>query len=82
MRLTHRLLATLFIGTFALVLTARPEASAPPSGPPTIDSILGAPSAIEVVAATKTDRVAWVAYERGKRNVYTAGAPTWARPCA
>jgi dipeptidyl aminopeptidase/acylaminoacyl peptidase len=32
-------------------------------------------SPLDLVAAKKSDRLAWMAYERGMRNVYTAGAP-------
>jgi dipeptidyl-peptidase-4 len=83
MRHGHRLLTISGLGVCALLLAAHPQASAPPvpanppSGPPTIDQFLGASSAIEVTAAAKTDRVAWIAYERGKRNVYTAVAPAF-----
>jgi hypothetical protein len=53
---------------------ARPGAAAAPqaaaqAGGPTIDQFMGAPSGLEVVAAKRADRIAWVAYERGKRNV-------------
>src|SRR4051812_9717395 len=46
-----------------------------PSSPPTIEQLLtpGYPS--ELVSAKKADRIAWIAYERGQRNVYTATAP-------
>lgn len=83
MRHGHRLLTISGLAVCALVLVAHPRAAAPPdptnppSGPPTIDQFLGASSAIEVTAAAKTDRVAWIAYERGKRNVYTATAPAF-----
>ena len=42
---------------------------------PSIDQFLhpGFPS--ELVAANQTDRIAWLANERGLRNVYTAAAP-------
>jgi len=80
-----RRLPTIFgLGMSALLLAAHPRADSsagpatPSSGAPTIDQVLGAPSAIEVTAATKTDRVAWIAYERGRRNVYTAAAPAFA----
>jgi dipeptidyl-peptidase 4 len=32
-------------------------------------------SPLELTAAKKADRVAWTVYEKGMRNVYTAGAP-------
>lgn len=52
-----------------------PVAPARAQSPPTIDEFLhpGFPSGL--VAAAKTDRIAWLAYERGLRNVYTAAAP-------
>jgi dipeptidyl-peptidase 4 len=42
---------------------------------PTIDQFLhpGFPSGL--VSAAQTDRIAWLAYERGLRNVYTGAAP-------
>jgi hypothetical protein len=50
-----------------------PAASA--ASKPTIAQFLSPASALELTAARKADRVAWVAYERGMRNVYTAAAP-------
>src|SRR5438105_12745357 len=41
----------------------------------TIDQFLSPASPLEVSAAKKADRIAWVTYERGMRNVYTAAAP-------
>jgi dipeptidyl-peptidase-4 len=84
MRHGRRLFMISGLGVSALLLAAHPRAAPSAdsanlaSGPPTIDQFLGAPSAIEVTAASKTDRVAWIAYERGKRNVYTAAAPAFA----
>src|SRR5581483_11001476 len=49
--------------------------SAPKTTTYTIDQFLSPPSPLEVSAAKKADRVAWVTYERGMRNVYTAAAP-------
>ncbi|MEO8335753.1 MAG: prolyl oligopeptidase family serine peptidase [bacterium] len=40
-----------------------------------IDQFLSPASPLEVSAARKTDRIAWVSYERGMRNVYVASAP-------
>jgi dipeptidyl aminopeptidase/acylaminoacyl peptidase len=41
----------------------------------TIDQFLSPPSPLEVSAAGKADKLAWVTYERGLRNVYVASAP-------
>jgi hypothetical protein len=75
-----RLLAAVAVAT-VLILVATPRASqtkSPAQASPTIDQFLGASSPLELVSAKKADRVAWIAYERGKRNVYTAAAPTFA----
>jgi dipeptidyl-peptidase-4 len=44
-------------------------------GTPTIEQFLSPPYPFELVSAKKRDRIAWLAYERGRRNVFTAGAP-------
>jgi dipeptidyl-peptidase-4 len=82
MRQNRRPLTIFTLGMSVLLLAAHPGADSPAgpaisSGPPTIDQFLGASSAIEVTAASKTDRVAWIAYERGRRNIYTAAAPAF-----
>jgi dipeptidyl-peptidase 4 len=41
----------------------------------TLDQYLRPGMPIEVVSAKKADRIAWIATERGLRNVYTATAP-------
>ena len=43
----------------------------------TIDQFLSPASPLEVSAARKADRLAWVTYERGLRNVYVASAPAY-----
>ena len=42
-----------------------------------IDSFLAPGYPFELVAAKKADRIAWLAYERGVRNVYTAAPPAF-----
>ncbi|MGD0308681.1 MAG: prolyl oligopeptidase family serine peptidase [Acidobacteriota bacterium] len=63
----------------AISLTFVPRTSAAPQTAkgPTFDQFLGAASPLEVVAAAKSERVAWLAYEKGRRNVYTAAAPAF-----
>src|SRR5438045_3765370 len=41
----------------------------------TVEQFMSPSSPLEVSAARKADRIAWVAYERGMRNVYVASAP-------
>jgi len=42
---------------------------------PTVERFLSPASPLEVTSARKADRVAWMTYDRGLRNVYTAAAP-------
>ncbi len=63
-----------------LTLAANPSAALQTATSPTVEQFLGAASPVEVVAAAKTDRVAWVAYDEGRRNLYTAVAPEFT-PC-
>ncbi len=57
----------------ALTLLFAPRLSAQSTA--TIAQFLSPASPLEITSARKADRVAWVAYERGMRNVYTAAAP-------
>jgi len=68
----HRICVAILVAALALALV--PTAAAQ-SARPTIDQFLSAAYPLELVAAKKTDRVAWIAYDRGQRNVYTAAAP-------
>lgn len=43
--------------------------------PFTIEEVLAPAYPFELVAARRAERIAWIAYERGRRNVYTAAAP-------
>ena len=45
------------------------------TSPYTIDQFLSPASPLEVSAAKRADRIAWVSYERGVRNIYVASAP-------
>ncbi|HVX41331.1 MAG TPA: prolyl oligopeptidase family serine peptidase [Gemmatimonadaceae bacterium] len=45
------------------------------ASPYTINEFLSPASPLEMTVARKADRVAWVTYERGMRNVYAAAAP-------
>jgi len=42
---------------------------------PTIAQFLSPAAPSDLVAAKKADRIAWIVYDRGMRNVYTAAAP-------
>jgi len=41
----------------------------------TIAQYIGTAEPLEVTSAQKADRIAWIAYDRGMRNVFTAAAP-------
>src|SRR5438477_5841331 len=43
--------------------------------PPTIAQYIKPGLPIELVSAKKAERIAWIAYEEGKRNVFVAAAP-------
>jgi dipeptidyl aminopeptidase/acylaminoacyl peptidase len=43
----------------------------------TVDQFLSAAYPFSLVSARKAERLAWISYDEGKRNVYTAVAPAW-----
>jgi len=59
---------------------ARASTQAPAHAPavPRYQQFLSPASPLEIVAARKVDRVAWTAFEEGKRNAYAAAAPAFA----
>ena len=65
------------VAAVALVLGGQPRAEAPKSTPhvPTMAQFMSAGYPVEMVAATKADRVAWISNDKGLRNVFTASAP-------
>jgi len=77
-----RRLAVFVIVTAIAAVGLQPIVAAGPAGPapshPTIAQFLKPGLPIELVSAAKVDRIAWIAYEEGKRNVFTAVAPAFA----
>ena len=64
--------ATVFFATLALAaLTASPTQAQRFS----IEDVLSPAYPVQLVAAKDADRIAWIEYEEGRRNVYTAVAP-------
>jgi len=59
----------------ATLLSALVAPLAAQQAKPTVAQFLSPSSPLELSRARNADRVAWVAYERGMRNVYTAAAP-------
>src|SRR3954471_2032215 len=43
----------------------------------TVEQFLSPPFPLVFASAKNADRIAWVSYDRGKRNIYTAAAPTF-----
>jgi dipeptidyl-peptidase-4 len=60
------------------VAIAQTPASSAPTAIPAYQRFLSPASPLVVVAAKKADRVAWIAFEEGKRNAYAAAAPRFA----
>src|SRR5215510_14855887 len=68
----------LALAAVIVVAALRPGAApAPPPARhvPTMAQFMSAGFPLELVAARKTDRVAWIANDKGLRNVFTAAAP-------
>jgi len=76
---SYRCLAVAVAVLAMMFLVAAQPAVWAQSGPAaTLAQFLSSASPIEVVAARTVDRIAWIAYDEGKRNVYTAAAPAFA----
>jgi len=60
-----------------IALNAQGTARTAAHGKPTIAQYLSPASPLEMTAARKADRIAWMTYDRGMRNVYTAVAPSF-----
>lgn len=63
------------IPSLIALLTLLPIANSQAQAQFTIDQILSPGYPFELVSAKKADQIAWISYERGMRNVYTAAAP-------
>src|SRR5512139_1676962 len=71
-------LCCLVVALAAAVITAQSPAPAAAKAVPAYQRFLSPASPLELVAARKADRIAWVTFEEGKRNAYTAVAPSFA----
>ena len=59
------------------VLTWPSRAQAQGAGKATIEQFMSPASPLTLTSARKADRLAWMVYDRGLRNVYTAAAPNF-----
>jgi dipeptidyl-peptidase-4 len=78
LRAARLLLGASLIAPPLFAQTVRPAsmAAADPRTPSVAD-FLSPASPLSLIAAKKADRIAWMAYEKGWRNVYVAAAPTF-----
>ena len=68
-----RRLTTVFATASTVALGA--TTALPAQKAPTIEQFMSPASPLTLVSARKADRIAWMVYDRGMRNVYTAAAP-------
>jgi dipeptidyl aminopeptidase/acylaminoacyl peptidase len=61
----------------SLALLTVSAAPLSPQSRPTMEQFFSPPSPLEITSARKADRLAWMTYDRGMRNVYTAAAPAF-----
>ena len=61
------------------LLASRPVTTAPAPAPPVprYQQFLSPASPLDIAAAKKVDRLAWTAFEEGRRNAYTAAGPAF-----
>ena len=76
---TARAGAVLLISAGLLFGSGGPARGQTESGRYTIEDVLSPPFPLDLVAARGSARIAWIEYERGVRNVYTAAAPDYQR---
>jgi dipeptidyl aminopeptidase/acylaminoacyl peptidase len=64
------------LGSTFLLLTVLSTSASPSAAQDfSIEDVLSPPFPVEMVSAKRVDRIAWIAFERGMRNVFTAAAP-------
>src|SRR6187549_439384 len=73
-RLSLLLVVPVFLLAPAVIASQAPTAA---QQRPTIASFIKPGLPLELVSARKADRIAWISYEEGKRNVFTAAAPAF-----
>ena len=73
MQRRRSILAAVLVVAVAIAAPQAANTQAPKA--PDIAAFLGAAYPFDLQSARKTDRLAWLAYDQGRRNVYTAAAP-------
>ena len=69
----RRLVLWTSVSALLLILIARAEAQTI-----TLEQLMSSPFPSELIASKRGDKVAWVFYSRGKRNIFVAAAPALA----
>jgi len=78
MRASTRASTAIVAAVFTVLsVTATGQTASPLQRMPLYQQFLSNPNPLELVAARHIDRIAWTAYEEGKRNAYTAAAPSF-----
>ena len=73
---TRTLRGALTLGALVSPALTSPALAQPPgAGKATIEQFMSPASPLTLASAGKADRIAWMVYDRGLRNVYTAAAP-------
>lgn len=67
--------AVLSIGSSPIYAQAQAQAKSEPAKAFTLQQVLSAPFAADLVAAKKANRIAWTLDDNGKRNIWVAEAP-------
>ncbi len=67
-----RILMSIGLGLMALLLAGIPASAQKPFS---LEQVLSYSFSYQLVSAKKADRIAWLEFDLGKRNVYTAAAP-------
>jgi dipeptidyl-peptidase-4 len=75
---TGRRLAAGLLGLAFTSAAATAQVTAQVTASPSIAPWMSPPSPLTLVSAKKADRLAFMVYEKGQRNVYTAAAPDYA----
>jgi Tol biopolymer transport system component len=75
---TGRRLAAGLLGLAFTSAAATAQVTAQVTALPSIAPWMSPPSPLTLVSAKKADRLAFMVYEKGQRNVYTAAAPDYA----
>src|SRR3954469_9176786 len=73
--------STVVLSLAVVLCSTFPGATAPapaPPGAPSFRQFLSPAAPLEIASAKKVDRLAWPTFEEGKRNVFTAAAPSFA----